>query len=303
MRTSAFALAGTFLLIAAAPGHARVEVFACEPEWAALTGELGGDRVSAFSAVTAQQDPHRIEARPSLIARLRSADLLVCTGADLEVGWLPLLLRSGGNAKVQPGRPGHFLAADYVNKLEVPTRLDRAEGDVHPEGNPHVHLDPRNLVSIGRALGERLAQIDPGNAAHYRARSADFIARMQKAIPEWEARAAPLTGIRVVAHHKDHAYLLHWLGMVEAMNLEPKPGVQPSAAHLAQLLGQIKLEPPQAIARSAYTDPRPAQWLTARSGVPVVVLPYTVGGTPAAKDLFGLFSDSIDRLLAARKGA
>jgi zinc/manganese transport system substrate-binding protein len=302
MKLIATVFAAACALVAAGLSHAAVEIFACEPEWAALAKEVGADKVSAFSAVTAQQDPHRIEARPSLIARVRTADAVVCTGADLESGWLPLLLRSAGNGKVQPGQPGYFMAADYVTRLEVPTRMDRAEGDVHAYGNPHVHLDPRNLARIGRALGDRLAQIDKANAAHYQSRTADFLARLEQAIAQWETQAAPLKGMRVVAHHRDHAYLMHWLGVIEAANLEPKPGVHPSAAYLATLLERITSEPAQAVVRSAYTDPKPAQWLSSRARLPVAVLPYTVGGTPQARDLFGLFSDSIDRLLAAKKG-
>jgi zinc/manganese transport system substrate-binding protein len=296
-------LATLCVLAVPAVSHAAVNLFACEPEWAALAKEIGGDKVSISAGVTAQQDPHRIEARPSLIARVRSADLVVCTGAELEVGWLPLLLRSAGNGKIQTGQPGYFMASDYVIKLEVPTRLDRSEGDVHPSGNPHVHLDPRNLVRIGQALGERLGRIDPGNAAYYQARASDFAARMDKAMAQWEAQAAPLRGIRVVAHHKDETYLFHWLGMTEVANLEPKPGIPPSAAYLAELLDRMKSDPGQMIVRSAYQDPKPAEWLSSRAQLPVVVLPFTVGGTPAASDLFGLFNDTINRLLAARKAS
>jgi zinc/manganese transport system substrate-binding protein len=303
MRNLALLLAALCALAVPAAARAAVNVFACEPEWAALTQEVGGDKVAITSGVTAQQDPHRIEARPSLIARVRSADLVVCTGAELEVGWLPLLLRSAGNAKIQPGQPGYFEASSYVLKLEVPTRLDRAEGDVHPAGNPHVHLNPRNLVAIGKALAERLGRVDPGSAAYYQARAGDFTARMEKAIAQWEAQAAPLRGTRVVAHHKDESYLFRWLDMAEVANLEPKPGIPPSAAYLAELLERMRLDPAQVIVRSAYQDPKPAEWLSSRSHLPVVVLPFTVGGTPAATDLFGLFTDTINRLLAARKAS
>ena len=283
------------------PAHAALNVFACEPEWAALLKELGGDKVSVFPAITALQDVHRIEARPSLMARVRSADLLVCTGADLEVGWLPLLLRSAGNGKIQVGQPGNFMAAQSAVVIEVPTRLDRAEGDVHPYGNPHLHLDPHNIARVANALGERLTQVDSGNAAYYQVRSADFLARWEKAITQWEAQGAVLKGMRVVSHHKDYNYLFAWLGIAGAMSLEPKPGVQPSAAYLGELLSRLKAEPADAITRSAYNDPKPSEWLSERAKLPVVVLPYTVGGTPAAKDLFGLFEDSIQRLVNSRK--
>src|SRR5947208_10561326 len=140
-----------------------LEVFACEPEWAALATELGGDKVEVFSATTARQDPHQIQARPALIARLRSADLVVCTGAELEIGWMPVLLRQAANARVQPGTPGYMEAAPQVRMLEVPARLDRAEGDIHAAGNPHIQTDPRNIVAVAAALARRMAEIDPAD--------------------------------------------------------------------------------------------------------------------------------------------
>jgi zinc/manganese transport system substrate-binding protein len=301
MRPFLVVVLGLAAALSSATACAALDVFACEPEWAALAKELGGDKVSVFQAITAQQDVHRVEARPSLIARARSADLLVCTGAELEISWLPLLLRSAGNRKIQPGQPGNFVAADLVAKIEVPARLDRAEGDVHPYGNPHIHLDPRNVSRIAQALGERLAQLDAANAAHYQARTADFLARWDKAIPTWEAQGAALKGMRVVSHHKDYNYLFRWLGMEGSMSLEPKPGLQPSVAYLGELLGKLQTQPAEAITRSVYSDPKPSGWLSERAKLPVVVLPYTVGGTQEAKDLFGLFEDSIHRLVSVRK--
>ena len=292
------ALAAT-LSATAAP--AAVDVFACVPEWGALASELGGDKVSVYVASTAKQDPHRIEARPSLIARMRSAEIAVCNGADLEIGWLPVLLRTAGNSKVQVGQPGYFMAAELVPRLEVPARVDRAQGDVHPYGNPHVHLDPRNIQRIGQALAERLAQIDPANAAYYQSRWTDFDARWRKATTSWEAKAAPLKGTKVVPYHRDSSYLINWLGLTEVTTIESKPGVPPSAGQLATLLNRLQAEPASAITVGAYTDPKAAQWLSERTSIPVVTLPYTVGGTPQAKDLFSLFDDTIDRLLAVRK--
>src|SRR3990167_3202077 len=156
------------LFLVSLPAAAEIKVFACEPEWAALVQELGGDKVSVFTATTARQDPHHIEARPSLIARLRRADLLVCTGAELEIGWLPVVLRQSGNSAVQPGRPGYFEAANHVQKLEIPARLDRAEGDVHASGNPHIQTDPRNIGAVAAALVRRLAEIEPAGANYFR---------------------------------------------------------------------------------------------------------------------------------------
>jgi len=281
--------------------HAAVNIFACEPEWAALATEIGGDKVSVFSATTGMQDPHRIEARPSLIARMRTADLMVCSGAELEVGWLPVLLQSAGNNKIQPGQTGYVLAAEFVPRLEVPTRLDRSMGDIHAAGNPHIHLDPRNIARVAPVLAQRLAAIDPANAAYYNARLHDFEMRWQKAIAEWDKRAAPLKGMKVVPYHKDSVYLISWLGMTEVTNIEPKPGVPPSAGALSELLTKLKAEPADAIMRAAHNDPKAPDWLAERTGIPVVAIPYTVGGTPEAKDLFSLFDDTLNRLLKAKR--
>lgn len=298
MKTKLPALFGIAVTLLAAPAHAALNVFACEPEWAALVTELGGDRVQAYSATTANQDPHRIEPRPSLIAKLRRADLMVCTGAELEAGWAPMLLRQAANPRVQPGRPGHFEAAAQVGRLDVPARVDRAEGDVHASGNPHVHTDPRRIATIAARLAERLAQLDAAGAAHYRTRHTDFARRWTQAIAAWEARAASLRGARIVAHHKDWIYLYDWLGLTAAGYLEPKPGVPPGTGHLAAL---AKGEPAQAIVRTPYQDPRPGEWLAQQTRIPVVVLPYTVGGSARATDLFALFDDTLDRLLAVRR--
>ena len=289
------------LLASAQAALAAVNVLACEPEWASLVRELGGDRVSVSSATTALQDPHRVEARPSLIARARSADLLVCTGAELEVGWVPLLLAQSGNPKIQAGRPGYFEAAAYARLIEVPSRVDRSDGDVHPAGNPHLHLHPGNIPKIAAALSERIAKIDPANAAFYGDRAKSFQARWRDAVTRWEQQAVPLKGMRVVVYHRDLSYLIEWLGMREAGALEPKPGLPPSTGHLTELVARLAREPANAIIRSAYNDPRSAEWLAQRVKAPIVTLPYTVGGTEKANDLFGLFDDTITRLLAASR--
>ena len=285
--------------LAAVPAMAELKVFACEPEWASLAQELGGDKVSVFTATNARQDPHHIEARPSLIARLRQADLLVCTGAELETGWLPVLLRQAGNARVQPGKPGYFEAANYVRKLEIPARLDRAEGDVHASGNPHIQTDPRNLGIVATALTQRLSEIDPAGAKHYQARHRDFAQRWNTAIKRWEQQAAPLRGVRIVVQHKGFPYLESWLGLRQMAALEPKPGMEPTSGHLAEVLEKLRYEPAQMILRAAYHDGRASEWLAERARIPAVVLPFTVGGTDRAKDLFSLFDDTVQRLREA----
>jgi zinc/manganese transport system substrate-binding protein len=284
------------LSLAMQPAHAALKVLATTPEWAALVSELGGDKVDVYAATSAFQDPHRVDAKPSLVARARNADLVVATGADLEIGWLPVLLRESGNARIQPGSPGYFEAASQLHLLEIPSSVDRSMGDVHPLGNPHVHLDPHNIALVATALAARLAAVDAGNAKVYEARAADFQARWRAATTRWEQQAAPLRDMPVVVIHRDQVYLCHWLGLREVAAIEPKPGVPPSSAYLAELVIKLSASPPKLILRNAYNDSKAVDWLSERIHVPVVLLPYTVGGTPAAKDLFALFDDTINRL-------
>ena len=291
--------AGALLL--AQPAAAELRVLACEPEWAALVQELAGDKVSVYSATTALQDVHHIEARPSLIARARNADLVVCTGSELEVGWLPLLLRQSGNERIQPGAPGYLEASQFVPRLEIPKVLDRSLGDIHPAGNPHIHLDPHNIGKVAQVLRDRLAQLDPANAELYRTRTAAFLARWDAAIRRWEVEAAPLKGLSMVVYHKNMAYLNAWLGLREVGSLEPKPGVPPTTAHLADLVARMQAAPAKVIVYTAYNNSQAAEFLSSRTKIPAVMLPYTVGGSDAAKDLFGLFDDTLARLLAVLK--
>jgi len=288
--------AAAALLLASAAAHA-INVVACEPEWAALAKELGGDKVNVSSATTALQDPHHIEARPSLIARVRGADLVACTGLELEIGWLPVLVQQSGNAKVAPGAPGFFEAGRQVAPLDVPTRLDRSQGDVHAQGNPHIQLDPRNIAKVATALGARLAQLDPANASLYQDRLQAFQERWSAAIAKWERQAQPLKRVAAVAHHENMNYLFAWLGMREVGTLEPKPGVEPSASHLTQLVALLQREPARLVVRAAYEDPRASQWLADHAHIRPVALPFTVGGNDKATDLFGLFDSTIALLL------
>lgn len=288
---------GFFLAVSGFAAHADLRVFATVPEWGALAKEIGGDKVKLYTATNAFQDPHRIEAKPSLLAQARQANLVVAAGADLEVGWLPLVLRDSGNPAIQPGRPGYFEAASFVNRLEVPAVLDRAHGDVHAAGNPHTHLDPRNVLKVGERLAGRMAELDAANAAVYQAGFATFAGKWQAAMVRWEKEATPLKGVAVLVHHSSFVYLSNWLGMKEVGALEPKPGIEPSSGHLTGLLSRQQATPARMVLRTAYQQEGPSQWIAGKTGIPAVLLPYTVGGTPEARDLFGLFDDTVQRLL------
>ena len=291
---------GLLLMALATPVCALVNVFATVPEWGALAQELGGDKVNVYVATTALQDPHRIEAKPSLIAKARNADLVIATGAELEIGWLPLVTQQSGNPRVRPGQPGYFEAAPLVPMLERPARLDRSDGDVHPGGNPHIQTDPRNILRVAGPLTTRLAELDPTNAAFYQARGKSFTDRFGAAIVDWERQGSALRGVAVIVQHKSFTYLIAWLGMNEVATLEPKPGVEPTTAHLSTVLASLQRQPVKMVLRAAYQGNRASQWIVERTKINPVVLPFTVGGDEQAKDLFSLFDDTLARL---QKGA
>jgi zinc/manganese transport system substrate-binding protein len=192
-------------------------------------------------------------------------------------------------------------ASQFVARIEIPTVIDRSQGDIHPGGNPHIHTDPRNIALVAEALLERLARIDAAGAEAYKGRAASFRERWRAAVQRWEQQAAPLKGMPVVVYHKDMSYLIRWLGLREVGSLEPKPGIPPSPTQLAELIQRLQREPARAVVYAAYNDPRAAQFLSERTRMPAVMLPFTVGGSDRAKDLFGLFDDTLSRLLAAAR--
>lgn len=298
MMKYAFAIAALAAALAA-PARADLSVFACEPEWGALAKEIGGDKVSVYVATTGAQDPHQIQARPSLIAKARSADIAVCTGAELEIAWMPMIAQQSANPKLQQGADGMFEAASFVRLAEQPVKFDRAQGDIHAQGNPHVQTDPRNIATIAKALSDRFAKLDAANAAAYQANHAAFARRWTEALARWNAEAAVLRGVPVAVSHTSWIYLEQWLGLKRVAALEPKPGVPPSSGYLAEVLAKLQATPVKMVLRAAYEDDRPAAFVSERANVPAVTLPFTVGGTAEAKDLFSLYDDTIKRLKAA----
>jgi len=284
------------MLVASSPANADLKVFACEPEWASLVAALGENHVNVYVATNAFQDPHHIQARPSLIAKMRKANLVVCTGAELEIGWLPVLLRRAANSRVQPGTPGYFEAAEYVRLLDVPDSVDRAEGDVHPRGDPHIQTDPRNILAVANALVPRLAELDPENASAYQRNADLFLSRWQAAMQAWNMRGSNLAGIPIVTQHKSWSYLIQWLKLDEVTRLEAKPGVPPSTAYLTTVLKKVEQTRVRGILRAAYQNPKASEWLHDRTDIPIIVLPYTVGGNEEATDLFGLFDSTLQLL-------
>jgi len=281
---------------------AELNVFACEPEWAALAEEIGGDQVEAYSATTALQDPHYIQARPSLIAKVRRADLVICSGAQLEIGWLPALLQKANNPDVLPGSPGYMEASSFVVRLNPTGDVDRARGDIHPQGNPHIQTNPHNIAAVARVVAQRMQEIDHDNSELYESNLKLFLESWGVAIGRWEDQAAGLRGKQAITHHKSWVYLLRWLELEEVANLEAKPGLPPTAAHLSKLTSEFGDGGADVIVRAPYQHAKPSEWLSDRTGIPAIVLPLTIGGTEAATDLYSLFDDIIARLNGAMNG-
>jgi zinc/manganese transport system substrate-binding protein len=301
MRTQLIALLAGAALIAGPACAKPLNVFACEPEWGALASEIGGDKVSVYVATTGLQDPHQVQARPSLIAKARTADVAVCTGAELEIAWLPMIAQQSGNNRIAAGGAGEFSATRSVNLLEAPASLDRANGDVHAGGNPHIQTDPRMMIPVSRAMAAKFAALNPGDTATYTARQADFEKRWTTALAGWTTKAAPLRGVPIAVQHHSWSYLEAWLGLIEVTPLEPKPGVPPSSGYLAQVLQKLQSKPVKMVIRAAYEDDRPSAFIAEKAHIPAVALPFTIGGSDQAKDLFSLYDDTINRLLAALK--
>ncbi|MCW9053219.1 MAG: zinc ABC transporter substrate-binding protein [Motiliproteus sp.] len=293
-----FRLSLLLALLFSAGARAELNVLACEPEWGVLVEELAGDRVKVSSATLARQDPHHIQARPSLISKARRADLLVCTGAELEIGWLPLLLRKSGNGKIQPGQPGNLIVTEGVELLGKPERLDRSMGDVHTAGNPHIQMDPQLIAVVAEKLQQRLALLDPDNADFYGQKGAYFQTRWRQAAEGWKKRLQSLQGRQVIVHHNNWPYLARWLQLEQLATLEPKPGVAPTTAHLGKLLTASQKQLPDMILLADYQNDRAARWLSDKTGVPVVKLPLSVdlGGS-----LFELYGEVVERLLQAAR--
>ena len=278
--------------------QAEINVFACEPEWASLAKTLGGSKVNVFSATSALQDPHHIQARPSLIAKARRADLLICTGAELEAGWLPLLLRKSSNGKILSGQAGHFMAAEHVTLLEKPKLLDRSLGDVHADGNPHIHLDPHRILLIAQALTQTLSRVDPDNQNHYQKNWIHFKEAWSRSITKWEQQGQSLQGKKIVVNHNSWVYLENWLKLERVATLEPKPGIAPSSTHLAEVLAMLKQNKADMILYATYQNDKAVRWLVEKNPVPVVALPFSVSNE---ETLFQWYERILKQLLDSKQ--
>lgn len=276
---------------------AKLKVVTTIPDLASLTQEVGGELVEAESLCRGDQDPHYLEPKPSYALLLNRADLLIEVGLELEVGWLPVLLTQARNPNVQPGQPGHLTASEGLKILEIPTGpIDRSQGDIHPFGNPHYWLNPRNGFMIAGRIAEKLSQLDPPHAAVYQKNLGDFQKRLTEKISTWEKELAPFRGKQIVTYHKSFSYFVDWTGLKVADLIEPKPGIPPSPSHILSLIERIRSEKIPLIITENYYDPKPAHELAERTGAKILNLPTSVGGEPSINSYEALFDYLIKKL-------
>ena len=284
-----------FLLICffASPSFAKLNVVATLPWIGSIVNDLGKDRVNLTVLVKPSQDPHQIEAKPSMILAARKADVIMYNGLDLEIGYLPLLIESSRNQKIQPGKPGNFDCSRFVSVIEKPTAVDRSLGDVHPLGNPHYHLSPRNIRNIAEGIARALSELDPDNAAFYQANATSFRARLDEKQKVWSQK--PLRGKKFISYHKFFEYLANEYGFELVGYIEAKPGIPPSANHMESLIDLARRARLAGILTTAYFARTAPDFLSEKTGVKVIVVPHEVGATPAARDWFSL----MDQVFAA----
>jgi zinc/manganese transport system substrate-binding protein len=302
MRTTTLTLLLAALLAAPAPATAALRVVTTTEGLASLAREVGGDRITVTSLSRGLQDPHFVDANPTLAVKLRDADLLVDVGLELEIGWLPPLVNQSRNAAIQPGGARRLTAASFIQVLDVPTGVvDRSAGDLHPGGNPHFLTDPRRGVQVASAVAAKLAELDPAGAAGYQARAAAFKARLDAALARWKATLAPLAGRKVFVHHRTLTYFLDWTGLVDGGEMEPRPGTPPPSSHLADLVTLGRKEGIKACVVENYYDSKSDELVARLIGGTVVKIPGDVGGDPAATGYQAWLDLLVQRVAAAVK--
>jgi zinc/manganese transport system substrate-binding protein len=289
-------------VMAASSASAQLRVVATTPDLASVAREIGGDRVNVVALAKPTEDPHYVDAKPSHIVTLNRADALIEGGAELELGWLPPLLENSRNSKISAGAPGRIVASEGVKMLEVPTSFDRSKGDVHSLGNPHFMIDPVTVRIIARNIATHFAQIDPKNAATYNGNLARFNAKLDAKYADWQKQLAPYRGARIVTYHKDFVYLAQRFGLTIVDELEPKPGIAPSPAHLAQVIGKMKSSNAKVILVQPFQNRKTAETVARQTGATVLDISQQPGAVPNTSTYFDLM-DNIVKTLAGGLGA
>jgi len=298
MKLKLAAAALTFLALTTNAQAAKLEVVTTTADLASIAREIGGDRANISSIARGYQDPHFVETKPSFLLQLRKTDLLILVGLELEAGWLPPLLDQSRNQKIRPGTAGYLDVSQGVEILDRPTgTVNRSMGDVHAMGNPHYWLDPANAVRIAIQIQQRLAQLDPSNAAVYSSRLGTFKQRINEANKRWTAQLAPYRGAKVVTYHNSWASFAKRYGINVVGYVEPKPGVPPSPSHTFQLINLMKEQRVKAVLVEPYFDLKTPQSVASRTGAKVLVMYPSVGATPAVSDYIKLFDRNVSELV------
>jgi zinc/manganese transport system substrate-binding protein len=295
-------LVAAVVLAAAAPAQAALTVVATTQDLASLAQEVGGDKIKVTSLAKGYQDPHFVEAKPSFVLLLNKADLLIAVGRELEIGWLPPLITQSRNGRIQVGNPGYLDASLTAKILEMPSgTLTRAEGDVHPLGNPHYWLDPENGRRVAKAIQNKLSELDPSNAAYYAGRQADFDKRLSEAQQRWKSQMAPYKGVKVVTYHRSWPNFADFFGLDVIGYIEPKPGIPPTPQHTLDVINAMRQQNIKIIMVEPYFDLKTPNSIASNTGAKVLVMPPSVGGVPQATDYFKLFDTDIAMLVDAIK--
>jgi zinc/manganese transport system substrate-binding protein len=287
-------LSVTCILFFATQAFAKSNIAATLPWIGSIASEIGQDKVRVTSFVKPNQDPHFVAAKPSMILDVRKADILMYNGMDLEIGYLPVLVESSKNPKIQPGNPGNFDCSKFIDPIEVPTSVDRSMGDVHPQGNPHYQLSPKNILRVAEGMAGILSKTDPENAGFYMKNFSSFRERLEEKQREWSA--IPLRGKTFVAYHKFFEYLALELGFEIVGYIEPKPGIPPSASYVEKLVDMIKRTKPDAILSLSYYPQKEVKFLSEKTGVKSIIVPHDVGETEKVKDWFSLMDEVLKSL-------
>lgn len=295
MRYILLSLATVFLFAHLA--FAKLRVITAYPYIADLIEKIGKDRIAVNALARGSRDPHHIIPRPSLIARMRSADLLVINGADLEIGWIPTLIRDSRNPSIQPGKQGFLDFSSHVKLIQVPDRVSRAQGDVHPAGNPHFNLNPEFIIILARVVEQKLCELDGGNCAYYRRNFSQFSELWLKRIASWKKSLQPLKGIRVVQYHRSHDYFLEYFGIISIGEMEPLPGIPPTSRHILKIIQRLKSNNVRLILQDVYHSTVPSRFVADRTGARVVILPHDVRSVKEAKDIVSLYDEIVRRLI------
>lgn len=288
-----------FFFLAGPLAAAPLKIVTTTPDLADLARNVGGDRVSVVCLSRGIQDPHFVEAKPSLILKLREADLYIQTGLDLEAGWAPLLLQGARRPQLQPGGTGFLDASRFIKPLEIPSDVSRAGGDVHPGGNPHYLGDPRNAIVVAAGIAGQLAALDPAGKPTYDANARATGERLRLKITEWEKRLAPARGARYVSYHRNLVYFADWAGLSSVGEIEPKPGIPPSPRHTAELIGLMKEHKVPLILTMPYYEKRSPESLAAATGARVVVMALMPDGLSSGDDYLSAMERNVGAILAA----